>query len=197
MTDQQEFQQLYHMLNQLHPLSRKQLKLAMPFFQPMRLKKKEYFLRIGETADREAFIVSGLVRLFYLNSKGKEVNRGFALENHFCGGSAAGAFSGEPAVFSIQALEPSTLLVFNLKDFKNTTYFKQIEPLILKQVLSYREKREKLLLLESAEARYRYFIQDKKILSKRLPQIQIAAYLGIDPATLSRLKKKLEKSNFS
>ena len=65
-------------------------------------------------------------------------------------------------------------------------------PTILKQILGHRERREQLMLSESAQARFQAFMTDKPILKDRLPQGQIASYLGIALATFFRLKKNMD-----
>jgi len=189
VSDSDHILKLYQSLHQIVPFQEGEWEEMQSYVHVLKLKKKEYFLKMGEKAYREGFVASGLMRLFYLDVEGKETNRGFALEGSYCGGSTAGVFSGQPAIFSIQALEPSILVTLSLSELKSTSYFKNVESLFLKKALAYREQREQMMLLD-AESRYFRFLNNKKILSKRLPQHHIASYLGIDPATLSRLKKK-------
>ncbi|MEZ4743900.1 MAG: hypothetical protein R3B45_15885 [Bdellovibrionota bacterium] len=53
-----------------------------------------------------------------------------------------------------------------------------------------RDSREKTLLIESAAERYQSFLQQHASLKDRLLEYDIASYLGINPATLSRIKRK-------
>ena len=61
---------------------------------------------------------------------------------------------------------------------------------VIEKKLAEKESKERDLMLQSAEDRYYKFLKEKKDLVKRLPQNQIALYLGINPSTLSRLKRK-------
>jgi CRP-like cAMP-binding protein len=45
--------------------------------------------------------------------------------------------------------------------------------------------------LASPEERYLYILQKRPELIQRVPQYQLASYLGIQPESLSRLKKRL------
>jgi DNA-binding MurR/RpiR family transcriptional regulator len=53
--------------------------------------------------------------------------------------------------------------------------------------------REIQLLLYNATDRYKNFIQAQPELAQRLPQYHLATYLGINPSSLNRLIKKIEK----
>jgi CRP-like cAMP-binding protein len=52
-----------------------------------------------------------------------------------------------------------------------------------------------LLLTESPQARYQHFLQCFPALDARVPDHQIAAYLGITPISLSRIRKRLKSLN--
>ena len=113
MAEQQGFDELFQVLNKISPMSTGEWNDIRPLFKLQQFKKQEYFLRTGEVANQHAFVASGLMRLFYHNSEGKEVNRGFALNGHFCGCLQSGYGATQSASFSIQALEPSNLLICN------------------------------------------------------------------------------------
>jgi CRP-like cAMP-binding protein len=44
----------------------------------MHIKKNDYFLRAGEVPERISYNISGLLRLFYIDNSGIEINK------HFC-----------------------------------------------------------------------------------------------------------------
>jgi CRP-like cAMP-binding protein len=53
------------------------------------------------------------------------------------------------------------------------------------------EEREAEFLIDSAPTRYQHFRQQHPGLEDRIPQYQIASYLGITNVALSRIRKKL------
>jgi CRP-like cAMP-binding protein len=63
--------------------------------------------------------------------------------------------------------------------------------------LRIKEEKELLLLTESPQARYQHFLQRFPELDARVPDHQIAAYLGITPISLSRIRKRLKDLNKS
>ena len=63
--------------NNIQPLSEKTLGLMSKIFEPDELKKGEYFIRKGQFAKEIAFLETGIVRAYYINSDGKEYNKTF------------------------------------------------------------------------------------------------------------------------
>lgn len=61
--------------------------------------------------------------------------------------------------------------------------------------LRIKEEKELLLLTESPQARYQHFLRSFPALEARVPDHQIAAYLGITPISLSRIRKRLKDLN--
>ena len=59
------------------PLSEKTLGLMSETFVYHELKKDEYFIQKGQFAKEIAFLETGIVRAYYINSDGKEYNKTF------------------------------------------------------------------------------------------------------------------------
>jgi len=49
-------------------------------------------------------------------------------------------------------------------------------------------------LTESPQARYQHFLRSFPALEARVPDHQIAAYLGITPISLSRIRKRMRNT---
>ena len=93
-----------------------------------------------------------------------------------------------------QALEKAEILQFAYDDWLALKETSPIWQMLLIRMLEKgygaKERRERDLLLLDAETRYKNFCEDHPDLNKRVKQYQIASYLGIQPESLSRLKKK-------
>src|SRR5512145_678321 len=76
------------------------------------LKKDEYLLQAGEIPDCLGFNISGLLRLFYIDDSGKEINKHFCLEK-----TVAVAYKPfirrEESEIYIQALEDTKLFIID------------------------------------------------------------------------------------
>ena len=161
----------------------------------IRLTKDEYFLMAGDVPEYIGFVRSGLLRLFYINSVGVEVNK------HLCvaktGAISYSAFLlREESKFYIQALEDTRLLAIDYQtylDLLDDHACWQVMARKLAQLLFIlKEKREFEFLLHDARQRYLQFLQDYPGLENRLSQYHIASYVGITPESLSRIRTSLK-----
>ncbi|MCY1516685.1 hypothetical protein D9M68_513330 [compost metagenome] len=60
-----------------------------------------------------------------------------------------------------------------------------------RQIMLRNEDREALLLTSNNEQRYQWLLEHEAWLLDRVPQYQLASYLGMDPVSFSRIKRKL------
>jgi CRP-like cAMP-binding protein len=163
-------------------------------FHLRELAEHEHWIQAGDITKQMCFIASGLLRIYYIDQAGNEVNQ------HFYQGDEVLApisvmMNSEPCQYYVQALEPSSVLLAD-----SATLFKlgnqniewlRLENYILKAVFLKTAKREAKLLLGNAEQRYKWFLKEYAELASKLPQYHIASFLGITPVSLSRLRKKI------
>jgi len=155
---------------------------------------EEYFIKAGEMPLKIAYVFDGLFRYVYTNDKGDEYTKAIITENNFISSYSAMVLC-KPSYFSIEALENSQLLEISWSDFnklKDTDIFwvKFLMKFIEKGYIT-KEKRERDLLLLDAETRYRNFLTEFPGMDQRIKQGIIASYLGIQPETLSRIRRKI------
>ncbi len=163
---------------------------------PRVLSADEFWIQTGDPCADAVFIYSGILRLFYDTRDGHAFNQDFYLENEVLA-PLDGLLSNSPCAYSIQALEKTEVLLFSYerfqKEFVNVYFEWQSFELKFTQRLFLRNaRRQAELLLGTAEQRYQWFCKSKPELVERIPQYQLAAYLGITPVSLSRIRKKLK-----
>jgi CRP-like cAMP-binding protein len=158
------------------------------------LKKGDNFISEGEVPKKFAFINKGLFRYYYVDRKGNEFTKGFFEENVFLSSYSAMS-AGRESFFSIEALEDSSLVVFEYSHwkelFKKHNCWSLLLIAILEKGFTKKETREREFLLLDAEERYRSFLQNYPGLEQRVKQHMIASYLGITNVALSRVRKKM------
>lgn len=149
----------------------------------------------GEVPTSFSFVHNGLFRAFITDENGKEYNKIFFDEGTFPGTMAA-LLSSTPSQFTIEALEPSSILEIDFRGYR--TLLLEKEDLKLFQIhyleknwLIAKEAREVAIVQENGTQRYRRFLQEYPFLKRRLPQYHIASHLGITPTQLSRIRKKI------
>lgn len=151
----------------------------------------------GAIASKIYFVQQGIIRTYFLK-EGKEISTYFACDNQFI--TAYSSFiTQKPSFEYLQVLEDCILYSMTAHKLeKLSKEFPKIERLFrIYAEQSYLCILERTILMQSKTAKERYldFIEkyDKKIVY-RVPQNQIASYLGIEPESLSRIRKKLSLS---
>lgn len=159
------------------------------------LQKGDFFIREGEIPTKLAFIKSGLFRYLYVHENGTEFTKGIIPEGNFLTSYSAMIHS-TPSYFFIEALEPAEILEISFEKWKELLsedhFWNKLLIQMLEKGFFIKEKRERDLLLLDAETRYRNFIQESPNLENRVTQKIIASYLGIQPESLSRIRKKMD-----
>lgn len=144
------------------------------------VKKGQIIQHVGDNSSKVYEVVSGLLRSYTIDQKGKEHIFMFAPEGWIIADAVP---NEEPCEFFIEALEDSTLIVRE-KELKNATpNIKAIAKRLL--VL---QRRVIMLMSYSGLERYEHFIQMYPDLTQRVSQRMIASYLGITPEALSKAK---------
>ncbi|UCA62078.1 Crp/Fnr family transcriptional regulator [Chryseobacterium rhizoplanae] len=167
-------------------------------FTLRKIKKKEFLLTEGSVCEFEGFIVKGCFKVFHTDRNAYEQILYFGIENWWI--SDIDSFVNRiPSKLTIQALEDSEILLIS-KENKEKLYqeMPEVEKLMrLKFQRSIIALQRRILdnLSKSSEERYIEFLQDYPQTAHRLTNIQIAAYLGVTPESLSRVRRKIVKKD--
>lgn len=170
------------------------------FFHIQMVAEGRHWIRAGEHCEEFFFISEGLVRLYYVDQEGNEVNEGFYEEGMLLG-PISSFVNGTPCPYYIQAIEACTLVVANYQLFHDYAYDKpeilRFEITFMQNLFVSNAKRDAKRLLNNGEQRYRWFCREYPHLLDRIPQYHIASFLGMTPVSLSRLRKNLNQSGRS
>ncbi|BDY04711.1 Crp/Fnr family transcriptional regulator [Ferrimonas sp. YFM] len=157
-------------------------------------------LRPGETLSEQGrvpgqfhLLVEGLCHGVYHTESGRHYSKEFYWEGDWVIGYES-LLDGIPLPFEFQAITDSTLMALpldQLSQWRNQRHLAYLT--LLETQLLFKERKERLLLLSTPEQRYRHFCEHYPQLLQRLADYQIAAYLGITPISLSRIKSRLNK----
>ena len=134
--------------------------------------------------------------MYKVDPAGKEHNLLFASENQWI--TDIGSFHSEkPSELYIEAIEPSVIIQIEKKDllylYANYPKFDRNFRVIIED--EYIELQNRLLqtISSTAQERYLSFLDQYPHLINRLPNTQIASYIGITPEFLSRIRKDLSR----
>lgn len=184
---------LFEILSKIYPLPKEEWKKVDSIFYERHISEGTFFLRTGDKALDFAIIKKGLTRFFYTTSSGKEFTKALDHEGDLIGGYTS-LLTGRPSAFCIQALEDTDLFCTKWADFsklfEKNYHWQAVGRRFAEIEFIKKEAREADFLLKNAEERYLSFIREFPEGEKRIAHIHIASYLGIDPATLCRIRKK-------
>ena len=158
------------------------------------LKRREFFVRQGDSHAEIAYILRGSFKLFTSDYRGKEQILSFSFDHEFVACYLPPRY-GCKALLSVQAMEESVLLVAPLQEVLSQIQIEQdgtvfvsdfIECLafdLLRKNVSFR--------CETPEERYRQLIVRIPDILNRVSMKDIASYIGVTPETLSRMRSRM------
>lgn len=168
----------------------KQAILSLNMFHT--IKKGTILLKEGQYSKESYFVLKGCIRTYYLID-GEEKTTAFYTEIE--GLTPHCTISKTPSQYYISCIEDCILLIsndemameINNKFPKFETMCKMLsEELLAKKQLDFDEFKT-----SSPEQRYINLLEKRPDLVQRVPQHQLASYLGIKPQSLSRLRARI------
>ena len=174
-------------------LTDEEIKTLSNLIKVKKFKKKEFLLKEGQICKANYFVETGLLRMFYISTKGIEQITHFALENWWISDYMSFTMQTE-GKFYIQAVEDSEIIL--IEYHKQEELFKQLPQLeryfriMTQRAYAASQMRIKYFHDHSKEENYRLFVSLFPKFVQRIPQYMLASYLGITPEYLSELRKK-------
>lgn len=191
--------QLIEYFKQYFPLAENERAEITRLFVEKQVKRRHFILQQGDVCQYYTFVVSGCFKMFHVDQKGVEHNLQFVAENGRPAdrwiADLSSFYSEKPSLMYIEAMEPSTILQIKKADllylFINHHKFDRNFRIITEQ--KYMELQNRVLenISSTGEQRYQSFLAQYPHLANRLPNAQIASYLGITPEFLSKIRKSI------
>ena len=166
------------------------------WFSPIHVEKKEQFVNEGQISRNVYFVDAGATHTFISDKKGEIHTVQFGFEGYWIGDMYS-FFSGNPAIFTVETLEPTTLFAMKHVDFEKACSqipkFEHFFRILIQNGYLSSLQRIAAGFSEDAEERYLSLIKKQPDLPQRVPQYLVASYLGIQPQSLSRFRQNLLK----
>ena len=159
----------------------------------LELPTRHVLIQQGAVPEAFYFLIEGICHACYLTEAGKVFSKEFYWENDWIIGFES-LIREQPSPFLLESLSP--VVMFSLPVQTLLSWRQQSHPLyqkLLETQLMYKEGKERFMLLHPPEQRYQLFCKHHPDMLPRLSDQQIAAYLGITPISLSRIKARLNK----
>lgn len=178
-------------LNTYIPLNSKEKEALKTHLTERKIKRRQFILQEDDVCRHYTFVVSGLFKMYAVDKNGVGHNIQFAAENEWI--MDIGSFHSEkPSRLYIEAVEPSIIVQINktglIDLFSNYHKFNIDFRVIIENKFVGIQNRLLQNLIATAEERYLAFLEHYPHLANRLPNTQIASYIGITPEFLSKLR---------
>lgn len=193
MSSNETIEILLDYFDKLIPLNKYERQLAKQRFHYRLYRKRQYLLQEGDICRHYTFVVKGCLRMYKIDDKGNEHILNFAAEND-CITDINSFYNIETTLLSIDALENTEVLQIKRDDlislYQQAPKFDRIFRILTENGFCRLQQRHIQSISVSAEERYSSFVEIYPHLLNRLSQTQIAAFLGITPEFLSRLRSR-------
>ncbi len=184
---------LLNHFNQIRPLSEEEIMAIDATMQLKTFKKGAILLSEGEVNHSAYFVIEGLVRQYYIVD-GEEKTTAFFSSEHW----VLSPNNLQPNQPSNHFLECSIDCVLSIGDsrkgeelYKNYPNLGTVSRKLMESV--YLEQHAKIaeFISSTPTVRYLNLLDKHPLLFQKIPQYQIASYIGVTPESLSRIRKRI------
>ncbi|AUP81277.1 Crp/Fnr family transcriptional regulator [Flavivirga eckloniae] len=182
-------------INSFSPVSQESLEQLLSLMKIRDVDKGETLVFKGQVARNILFVCEGILISQWMDDKANVYVKNFFLKG-FYAGSTVSMLKSLPSHFGVECIEAGKIIemdyhkykevIFKNEDLKSY-YIKHIE----QNWIVENEKRQISFAAQDAKERYFTFLDEYPDLPDRVPQWQIASYLGITPTQLSRIRRDL------
>ncbi|RYY45484.1 MAG: Crp/Fnr family transcriptional regulator [Chitinophagaceae bacterium] len=190
------FDLFFQHFNNKVPLTQEEEAVIRSFLSPKKLRKKQYLLQEGDVCKSIAFVEKGVLKAYSVDEKGAERIIQFGIEGWIIS-DLYSFLTGEPAVYNIDAIEDSELLLISKQShdelLKCSPKYETFTRLNITGAYLAMQQRLTSIISAPLEERYAKFTDRYPDIVQRVPQHMIASYMGLTPETLSRVRQKMRR----
>ena len=183
---------LQHFNKHIH-LTEEEFAECTLLFKYKKYRKYQYLLQNGDITRYETFILKGCTRTYEVDDKGVEHIIQFGLETWWIG-DLHSFLTGTPGRLNIDCLEDTEVLQISKADleklYEKVPKLERFFRILIQKAYVAAMDRIYSNLSKPAAERYQEFIEKYPHIEQRVPNHQIASYLGITPQSLSRIRSQ-------
>lgn len=188
------FEQLKKSMEEHVTLTDEEWELCKVSFRPKRMLKRQFLLQEGDVCRDLAFVEKGALYSYSVDSKGDKWAIRFAFEGWWMA-NLQSFFTNKPTRLNIEVLENSELLLLDKKKHEmlmdEVPAYERYFRIIVENAYTSLQQRVENALGLTAEEKYDRLLEDNPAFLNRVPLNLVAAYLGVSPETLSRVRANL------
>jgi CRP/FNR family transcriptional regulator, anaerobic regulatory protein len=185
--------QILQSIKSIVSLSKEEEAAFASILEVKQYKKKDFLLREGQICNKVFFINSGCTRIFY-NVDGLENTIQFFFADRWYTDYTS-FLTGQATSENMQALEPCEVVQVGKSDlyklYDTHPVFDRVGRVMAENAFQSISQLNKMLTNEEPEERYLNLLKQRPELVEKIPQHYLASYLGIQPQSLSRIRKRI------
>ena len=174
-------------------LTAEEEEIIRSLFKPKKFRKHQYILQPGDISRFETFIVSGLTRTYEVDDKGQEHVLQFGMEDWWVGDMYS-YLTEKPTDLCIDCLEDTEILQVSKANheilYSKVPKLERFFRILVQNAYVASMNRISSSLMKPGWERYTEFIAKYPLIDQRVPNHQIASYLGLTPQSLSRIRRQ-------
>lgn len=175
------------------PLSEEEIAAIVETMTIKQFKKGDVLLKEGQISTEAYFVLEGCVRQFYV-VEGEEKTSNFFTEEQWV--ISLNSFRHQqPSGHYLDCCMDSSLVVGNREKeehlYKRFPKFETVSRKVMEKVFAEQQEIMSSYTTDTAEQRYLKLLKSRPDLFQKIPQYQIASYVGVKPESLSRIRKRL------
>ncbi|RDB07437.1 Crp/Fnr family transcriptional regulator [Runella aurantiaca] len=175
-------------------LKEDEFELVLSHFRREFLPRNFFYVKPGQINAFNSYLSKGSTRTYTINEKGEEHILYFSFEDWWIG-DLESMITGKPSRLYCQAIEDCEILSISIAEFeKLKEQFPSLkhwhEERMRRYVFSVIHRLTEVKAF-TPEERYLHLLKKHSQIFQRIPLHHIASYLGIEPASLSRLRRRI------
>lgn len=175
------------------PLSQEEMEAIVETMSIQQYKKGTVLLKEGQISTEVYFVLEGCVRQFYLVDGDEKTNNFFTEEQWVI---SMNSFSqNNPSNHFLDCCMNSSLIVGNREKeeilYKRFPKLETVSRKVMEKVFAEQQEIMSSYTTDTAEQRYLKLLKSRPDLFQKIPQYQIAGYVGVKPESLSRIRKRI------
>lgn len=184
---------LLNYFQRIMPLSEEEIRAIVDTMHIQHYEKGTVLLKEGQISSEVYFVLEGCVRQFYLVDGDEKTNNFFTEEQWVI---SMNSFSqNNPSNHYLDCCMNCTLVVGNRDKeeilYKQFPKFESVSRKVMEKVFAEQQEIMSTYTTDTAEQRYLKLLKSRPDLFQKIPQYQIASYIGVKPESLSRIRKRL------
>jgi CRP-like cAMP-binding protein len=177
-------------------LTKSEEKYVVSLLEYKKISAKNLLLKEGDVCKHSAFVIDGCLRGYTIDGNGFEHVLSFAPKDWWIGDMYS-LLSQKPGILNIEAMVDTEVIMLSKinqeKLYSKVPKFERFFRIITENSLISFQQRLIDNMSLTAQERYLKFCKTYPQLINSIPQKQIAAYIGVTPEFLSKLRAKFLK----